>query len=142
LQQLYLGGLCLVRRSYCLVTFDSSELVLIKILYFGSNLLNVGLISQCTISGFDRQPFTSMHSIETWKSSPSLAPIGSTASQRLWLCDFLDLVEGFDLCWVRRVVWGQGDRSALVPGKRSEYPGLSQALGILRDDDGLGRAMS
>jgi hypothetical protein len=42
LQQLYLGGLCLVRRSYCLVTFDSSELVLIKILYFGSNLLNVG----------------------------------------------------------------------------------------------------
>jgi hypothetical protein len=25
-----------------LVTFDSSELVLIKILYFGSNLLNVG----------------------------------------------------------------------------------------------------
>jgi hypothetical protein len=29
-------------------------------------------------------------------------------------------------------------RSALVPGKRSEYPGLSQALRILRDDDGLG----
>jgi hypothetical protein len=42
LQQLYLGGPCLVRRSYCLVTFDSSELVLIKILYFGSNLLNAG----------------------------------------------------------------------------------------------------
>jgi hypothetical protein len=29
-------------------------------------------------------------------------------------------------------------RSALVPGKRSESPGFSQALGILRDDDGLG----
>jgi hypothetical protein len=42
LQQLYLGDLYLVRRSYCLVTFGSSELVLIKILYFGSNLLNVG----------------------------------------------------------------------------------------------------
>jgi hypothetical protein len=36
-----------------LVTFDSSELVLIKILYFGSNLLNVGFISIIN-SGGDR----------------------------------------------------------------------------------------
>jgi hypothetical protein len=54
LQQLYLGGLCLVRRSYCLVTFDSSELVLIKILYFGSNLLNVGLNSGLLVT---KRPF-------------------------------------------------------------------------------------
>jgi hypothetical protein len=37
----------------------------------------------------------------------------------LWLCDFLDLAEGFDLCWVRRGLWGKAiDQPSIGLGAR------------------------
>lgn len=44
------------------------------------------------------------------KPSSNLAPVKTTGSWLLWLSDFRGLVEGFDLCWLRRNLWLLGDR--------------------------------